>query len=108
MFYRLVMIKIVAGGKKNVGWVREACDEYEKRLKKPFAIGWRFMDEEKLGAYLSEWPFTGREYVIVLDERGENLSSPGFSAKLQKAFTMGREVIVLIGGAYGFSGKKRT
>ena len=69
------MIKIIAGGKKNVGWVAEACAEYEKRLRKPFDVAWNFMPEDKLDKYLSEWPFTGREFVICCDERGENISS---------------------------------
>lgn len=96
------MIRIIAGGKKNVGWAAEACAEYEKRLRKPFAVEWRFMEEARLAEYLAEWPFSGREYVVVLDERGENLSSPEFSERLMRAFETGREVVVLIGGAYGF------
>lgn len=101
------MIKIIAGGKKNARWVFEACAEYEKRLRKPFDVVWNFMPEEKLEKYLAEWPFTGREYVICCDERGENISSPEFSQKLEKAFTDGREVVILIGGAYGFAPEVR-
>ena len=33
------MIKIIAGGKKHASWLKEACDEYEKRLRKPFGEG---------------------------------------------------------------------
>lgn len=101
------MIKIIAGGKKNSGWGAEACGEYEKRLKKPFDVVWYFYDEEKLDRYLAEWPFTGREYVILLDERGENISSPELSDRLSRAFNMGKEVILIIGGAYGVSEEVR-
>ena len=101
------MIKIIAGGKKNAGWAQEACAEYEKRLHKPYEITWQFMEEEKLAKYLSEWPFDGRDYVICCDERGENISSPEFSRRLEKAFTDGREVVILIGGAYGFTPEVR-
>ena len=103
MWYNRGMIKIIAGGKKNAGWVAEACAEYEKRLRKPFDIVWNFMPEEKLDKYLSEWPFSGREFVICCDERGENISSDEFSQRLDKAFSASREVVILIGGAYGFS-----
>lgn len=96
------MIKIIAGGKKNVGWVLEACTEYEKRLRKPYDIEWTFMDEEKLAKYLAGWPFDGRDYVICCDERGENISSPEFSKILEKSFVNAKNVIVLIGGAFGF------
>ena len=97
------MIKIIAGGKKNADWVARACGEYEKRLRKPFDINWVFMPEEKLEKYLADWPFNGREMVICCDERGENISSPEFSKKLEKNLTNGREIVILIGGAYGFS-----
>ena len=96
------MIKIIAGGKKNAGWALEACAEYEKRLRKPYEITWQFMEEEKLAKYLSDWPFSGRDYVICCDERGENISSPEYSRVLETAFVTGKNVVILIGGAYGF------
>ena len=96
------MIRIIAGGKKNAGWVLEACAEYEKRLCKPFDISWQFMEEEKLSKYLADWPFSGRDYVICCDERGENISSPEYSQRLNNAFVGGKDVVILIGGAYGF------
>ena len=101
------MVRIIAGGKKNVGWVAEACAEYEKRLRKPFNISWTFMPEEKLDKYLADWPFDGREYVICCDERGENISSPELAKKLDGAFAVGKEIVILIGGAYGFSPEVR-
>ena len=97
------MIKIIAGGKKNTDWVLEAVAEYEKRLRKPFDVSWNFLEEGKLEKYLADWPFTGRDFVIVCDERGTNLSSPEFSEKLAQSFSSGRDVVILIGGAYGFS-----
>ena len=101
------MIRIIAGGKKNAGWVAEACAEYEKRLRKPFDIVWTYMPEEKRDKYLAEWPFGGREYVICCDERGQNISSPEFSAVLEKGFAAGREIVILVGGAYGFAPEVR-
>ena len=96
------MIRIIAGGKKNAAWVLEACAEYEKRLRKPYEISWEFVEEEKLNKRLEEWPFSGRDCVICCDERGENISSDEYSRLLEKAFVDGREVVILIGGAYGF------
>ncbi|MBR3248544.1 23S rRNA (pseudouridine(1915)-N(3))-methyltransferase RlmH [Candidatus Saccharibacteria bacterium] len=97
------MIRIIAGGKKNTGEFASLIAEYEKRLRKPFEISWQFMPEEKLSAYLAGWPFTGSEFVICCDERGKNISSDEFSACLSGAFLASREVVILIGGAYGFS-----
>ena len=96
------MIRIIAGGKKNAGWVLEACAEYEKRLRKPFDISWQFMEEERLTRYLAEWPFSTQDFVICCDERGENISSREYSKLLSRAFSANKEVIILIGGAYGF------
>ena len=97
------MIRIMAGGKKNMGAYLELISEYEKRLRKPYEIEWRFLPEEKLKAYLVNWPFTGREFVICCDERGKNISSDEYSLCLEKAFLAGKDIVILVGGAYGFS-----
>ena len=101
------MIKILAGGRKHEDWVRMAVSEYEKRLKKPFDIKWELMEEEKLNRYLSDWNFTGNDYVILLDERGDNISSPELSRKLETAFNSSKNVIMIIGGAFGVSEEVR-
>lgn len=101
------MIKIIAGGKKNTGAWGELILEYEKRLRKPYEIEWRFMPEERLSGLLAEWPFSGREFVICCDERGKNISSDEFSLCLSDAFVDGREMVILIGGAYGFDPEVR-
>ncbi|MDO4611552.1 MAG: 23S rRNA (pseudouridine(1915)-N(3))-methyltransferase RlmH [Candidatus Saccharibacteria bacterium] len=101
------MIKIIAGGKKNAGWALAAVSEYEKRMRKPFDFVWQFMTEEKLDAYLEKWPFTGQDFVIVCDERGKNISSGEYSGLLQSAFLDSKNVIILIGGAYGFDEETR-
>ena len=101
------MIKILAGGRKHEDWVRMAVSEYEKRLKKPFDIKWELMEEEKLNRYLSDWNFTGNDYVILLDERGDNISSPELSKKLEAAFNSSKNVIMIIGGAFGVSEEVR-
>jgi 23S rRNA (pseudouridine1915-N3)-methyltransferase len=84
-----------------------AVSEYEKRLKKPFNIKWELMEEEKLNRYLSDWCFTGNDYIILLDERGDNISSPELSKKLETAFNSSKNVIMIIGGAFGVSEEVR-
>ena len=102
-WYNESMIKIIAGGKKQAGWVAEACAEYEKRLRKPFDIAWQIFPEEKLAEYLEKWPFASDQVVIVADERGKNISSPELSDKLSKIFNSSCEAVIIIGGAYGVS-----
>lgn len=102
------MIRIICGGKKNVGACGEIIAEYEKRLRKPYSVKWEFYEEEKLAKKLLDWPFDkAREYVICCDERGKNISSDEYSAILTGAFESGREVVILIGGAYGFAPEVR-
>lgn len=97
------MIRIIAGGKKHEKWAEGIISEYEKRLLKPYNITWEFIEEEKLiKKFQTSWPFTGNDYVIICDERGENISSDEYSKKLQNALNSSKNVTILIGGAYGF------
>lgn len=97
------MIHIIAGGRKHLDWVNIAVSEYQKRLKKPFNIEWELIEEEKLNQYLAKWLFSRQQYVILLDERGKNLSSPELSGILSQQFVNSREVVIIIGGAFGVS-----
>ncbi len=97
------MIRIIAGGKKNSGAYAEIINEYEKRLRKPYDISWEFVDEDKLNKKLSSWPFNYTDFVICCDERGKNISSDEYYSLISRAFTEGKNVVILIGGAYGFS-----
>lgn len=102
------MIKIIAGGKKHSKEFATIIYDYEKRLRKPYEINWQFMDEDKLTKYLEKWPFDrAKEFVICCDERGENISSREYSAKLTSVFGQGKDVVILIGGAYGFTEETR-
>ncbi len=99
------MLQIVAGGKPSKNWLLEGILEYEKRLKKPFDVRWTFTDEvEKTVQKLRD----GRSFVIVLDERGKNLSSPEFSQLVERKLTDGAQIIIVIGGPYGFSDEFRA
>lgn len=101
------MIKIIAGGKKTA-WVMEAIEEYQRRMKKPYMVEWQFLDEEKLLKKLAKWEFDkSKDYVVICDERGEILSSPDFSRKITGVIEGGRDVTILIGGAFGFPLKIR-
>jgi 23S rRNA (pseudouridine1915-N3)-methyltransferase len=93
------MIRIIAGGKKHASWLAEACAEYEKRLRKPFAIEWQFVDEEKLPERVAR--LSADDFVILLDEHGKILSSPALSEAMRAPLENGRDVVLVIGGAFG-------
>ena len=95
------MIRVYAGGKKSKNWVLEGQNEYEKRLKKPFDAQFLYLEDQKIADLAHNWPFKASQYTILLDERGENISSPELSQRLEKAFLDGKEVVFIIGGPYG-------
>ena len=97
------MIRIICGGKKNQDEYLSLINEYEKRLRKPFDISREFVEEERLLERLDKWPYTGREFVICCDERGKNISSDEYSLLISNAFLDNRDVVILIGGAFGFT-----
>ena len=39
----------------------------------------------------------------LLDERGKAMTSPEFAAEMGRAKDMGRELVFVLGGAYGFT-----
>jgi len=101
------MIKIIAGGKKHGGEYAWLIKDYQKRCRAPFDFEFKFYEGEKLDEFLASWPFTGNQFVILCDERGEIVSSPDFCQLLEKQFNSSKEVIVIIGAAFGVSEEVR-
>lgn len=103
------MITIVAIGKKHESWVAEGVERYESRLKKPFITEWVLLPhsamndaaarQEESERILSR--LDARAFVVLLDERGDEIDSPALSKLLDTAFTAGRQITMIIGGAYG-------
>ena len=93
------MIKIIAGGKKSNGWLAQACAEYEKRLRKPYVVSWDFVDEERLAE--SVLRLDKSDFVILLDEHGKMLDSPKLSHVITEPLEAGRNVVFVLGGAFG-------
>lgn len=103
------MITIITVGKKHEDWITLGLERYQKRLRKPFDVEWILLPhsrsegvearEEESQAILSR--LDSASHVILLDETGTNLSSPALSEKLETVFNSSRQVVVVIGGAYG-------
>ena len=93
------MIKIIAGGKKHASWLKEACDEYEKRLRKPWNIEWQFIDESKLDERVAR--LDRDDFVVLLDEHGKMYESPELTHELKAPLETGHDVVIIIGGAFG-------
>lgn len=103
------MITIVSIGKKHESWVDEGIERYESRLKKPFKTEWVLLPHSALNDAAARQEeserilsrLDARAFVVLLDERGEDLDSPQVAKLLDTAFTAGRQITLIIGGAYG-------
>ncbi|QIV88745.1 23S rRNA (pseudouridine(1915)-N(3))-methyltransferase RlmH [Glutamicibacter mishrai] len=100
---------MLAVGKKHESWVDEGISRYEKRLKKPFNLTWQLLNHssrendaartEESARILAK--IDDRDFVVLLDERGKNIDSPALANKLRSPIDSSRNVVIIIGGAYG-------
>lgn len=109
-------ITLLTVGKTDVRWVREGLDLYISRLSHyiPFVLD--EIPELKNVSALSKEQIKDREGelimkklrpvddVILLDEHGKEWRSIEFAAVLEEKISRGgRDMVFIIGGAYGFS-----
>jgi 23S rRNA (pseudouridine1915-N3)-methyltransferase len=101
-------------GKENDSNVKGGIEEFTKRISKYFAVEWMIIPLPKNAAALSEIDLKKREaetviqllkkddYLVALDERGEQFTSERLSQILQQRATAStKNIVFLIGGAYG-------
>ena len=109
-------ITLLTVGKTDRDWVKQGLDIYVSRLKHYIPFNINEIPELKNVSSLSKDQIKTKEGelilknvratddVILLDEHGKEYSSVEFAAALQKKITYeGRDIIFIIGGAYGFS-----
>ncbi|MBL0048492.1 MAG: 23S rRNA (pseudouridine(1915)-N(3))-methyltransferase RlmH [Bacteroidetes bacterium] len=103
-------------GKTEEGFVKTACEQYEKRLKHyiPFVInvipdvknaGKLAHQELKLkeGELLLK-QLNNSDFVVLLDDKGKQFSSIEYAAYLQLQMNSGlKNLCFVVGGAFGFS-----
>jgi 23S rRNA (pseudouridine1915-N3)-methyltransferase len=101
-------------GKAHEPYVKEGVEMFTKRISNYFTVAWTIIPVPKNAATLSETDLKKKEgevllgmlkkedYLVVLDERGRQLSSGGLAEFLQaRANESAKTVVFLIGGAYG-------
>ncbi len=102
-------IRIIAVGKKHESWVAEGIERYLKRLKRPFVVEWVLLPHSDLPNASARQEESKRiinrlnanDYVILLDERGKIIDSPGLSTLLLAPLQTSCQVVIIIGGAFG-------
>ncbi len=103
------MIRILAIGKKHESWVQEGIERYQKRLRAPWNLEWVLLPHSALAADRARQDESERilsrlkdsDFVVLLDERGKLLDSLALSRELQQQIDNSRQIIIIIGGAYG-------
>ncbi len=108
-------ITLLTMGKTDIPWVADGLKMYSRRLEHyaPFSV--KELPELKGVSALSAEQVKAREgaqllgavkpsdTVILLDEHGSEFTSLQFASQLQKYLNAGRDLVFIIGGAYGFS-----
>ena len=109
-------IILLAVGKTDIGWGREGLETYSSRLSHyvPFSI--IEIPELKNTSALSKAQIKDKEgelilktirpsdRVVLLDERGKEYRSVEFADEIRKmTLGGGKDIVFVIGGAYGFS-----
>ena len=109
-------ITLLTVGKTDKDWVKQGIDIYVSRLKHyiPFTIN--EIPELKNVSALSKGQIKVREGelilknvkptddVILMDEHGKEYTSVDFASILQRKISLeGKDMVFVIGGAYGFS-----
>ena len=109
-------ITLLTVGKTDKDWVRQGLDIYASRLKHyiPFSIveipelkNVSAMTKEQIKTREGELILKNirpTDDVILLDERGKEFSSVELAKIIQDKITyVGKDIVYVIGGAYGFS-----
>lgn len=105
------MITVIAIGKKHEPWLVEGVERYEKRLAVPFNLSWVLLanspqknavaikdESERILAKLKP-----ADFVVLMDERGKMFDSPTLSKALVSPLEQSKNLVIIIGGAYGVS-----
>lgn len=104
-------ISISSVGKPHEFYIKEGVDQFTKRIGHYYPIEWHLISpskaadpaqikKEEAANILKSLGAT--DVLILLDEKGKMLSSPGLANLIQqKANQSAQKLVFLIGGAYG-------
>lgn len=106
-------LRVLWVGKSRDAWVKEALSDYSGRIRRYAPLELSEVRDEK-GAEAEEMrrrecermekQIPSGSVLVLLDERGEQLDSPGLATFIGKQRDAGvGEMVFAIGGAYGFS-----
>ncbi len=113
-------VRVLCMGKTDIPYLREGIADYLTRLKRALNVEFTEIPELKNTSSLNPDQVREKEaslllqripdpaFVVLLDERGKEMRSLVFAEWLQQRFNQGfKEIIFVVGGAYGFDEKVR-
>ena len=107
------MMRIICVGKVKEKWLRDAIDEYAKRITRFAKIEMHEVKDEKIMGK-DEKVIKNKEgekilsllkddFVIALDENGKSLESEKFAKAMKKTGDSHQKITFVVGGALGLS-----
>jgi 23S rRNA (pseudouridine1915-N3)-methyltransferase len=104
-------LSILSVGKSHDAYIKEGVEQFTKRISHYYAIDWQIITPSKLTepSQIKKTEATSilkalatTDVLVLLDEKGKMLSSPGLAKLIQqKANQSANRIVFLIGGAYG-------
>jgi 23S rRNA (pseudouridine1915-N3)-methyltransferase len=104
-------LSILSVGKLHESYIKEGVDQFTKRIGHYYPIEWQLITPSKLiePIQIKKAEATSilkslavSDVLVLLDEKGKMLSSPGLAKLIQqKANQSAQRIVFLIGGAYG-------
>lgn len=108
-------ITILTVGKKHETWVELGITRFLERLRAPFQAEMIVISPSQFEGNRARHEESERilkrlksdDFILLLDERGKNLSSPELSRIISEQASRANHVVIIIGGAYGVNEKLR-
>ena len=105
-------LSIWSVGKPHEKYITEGVDSFTKRINHYYPLDWKLISPAKAITDITQIKntetisilklLTPTDILILLDETGKMLSSPGLAKLIQqKANQSAQKIVFLIGGAYG-------
>ena len=101
-------MRIISVGKQHEPWLRPGIERYSQCLRPPFTAESVLVPHSTLRGVAARQAESRQilqrirpgEYVMLLDETGQQFSSPQLATHIERMVAQ-RPVVLVIGGAYG-------
>ncbi|MBP7166875.1 MAG: 23S rRNA (pseudouridine(1915)-N(3))-methyltransferase RlmH [Bacteroidia bacterium] len=113
-------VRLLTVNKTDKGWVKEGADEFVARLKKYLQFEMKDLEISRTAAKSKQKSLEEEsakilgqlkpgDYLVLLDEKGKQFTSVGFSVWLNKKFVgINGDLVFVVGGPFGFGESVRA